>query len=142
MQSGRVDLREYLARLASGFAIPYPVPVRLDASGNGLFLDPDRAIHVGLNVNELVTNAQKHAFPAGRNGEATVRLRPLDDHLELQVRDNGVGIRNDLNLAQAKTLGLHILARRLNATVTVENHGGGARTAARRNSNRTSAAGR
>jgi len=57
----------------------------------GLALDD--AIPCGLIVNELVTNALKHAFPGRRNGCILVCLRALDTgELELMVSDDGVGL--------------------------------------------------
>jgi two-component sensor histidine kinase len=90
-------------------------------------LDVDRAIHAGLIVNELVTNALKHAFPTGTAAEILVGLAQQDDQLELEVRDNGVGLPAGLDLGEAKSLGLrivHILARRLNASVQITTHRG------------------
>jgi two-component sensor histidine kinase len=124
MQSGRIQVVEYLGRLVDGFRSLYAeVPVTLNAAGDNLFLDLDRAIHVGLIVNELVTNAMKHAFPAGQHGDVSVSVRQAGAQVQLQVRDSGRGLPADLDLGRASSLGLrtiHILARRLNATVTVE----------------------
>jgi len=134
MQSGRIRLDEYLARLVAGFKDVYPgVAVRLETLGDDLCLDLDRAVHVGLVANELLTNALKHAFPPGQPGEVAVRLRKVDAHLELQVRDTGTGLPPHLRLEQATTLGLrivHILARRLRAAIRVERDHGTAVTLA------------
>jgi PAS domain S-box-containing protein len=129
MQSGQVQLPAYLEHLVGGFGSLYPgVPITLDAPARDCTLDMDRAIHVGLIVNELVTNALKHAFPNGRgHGRVTVRLRPLGDRLELQVRDNGIGLSGEADPLQGGSLGLrivHILARRLEAAVTTETRHG------------------
>ena len=73
-------------------------------------------------VNELVTNALKHAFPPGRPGQVTVRLSAKDAQAEVQVRDNGKGLPADFDLEHSKSLGLrlvNILAQRLHATVGV-----------------------
>lgn len=127
MQSGRVALRDYLGRLVEGFrAIYSTVPVRVEGV-EAVTLDLDRAIHVGLLVNELVTNALKHAFPRGHEGEVVVRLTLVGESLELVVRDNGRGLSADLDLEQTKSLGLRIvsiLAKRLQATVTITNENG------------------
>jgi PAS domain S-box-containing protein len=55
----------------------------------------DQAIPCGLIVNELVTNALKHAFPAARSGTVTVGVGvAADGQIELAVSDDGVGIRD------------------------------------------------
>lgn len=56
-------------------------------------LDLDRAISCGLVVNELVSNALKHAFPDDTAGNIQVALvYGSNDHLELTVKDDGVGL--------------------------------------------------
>ncbi len=82
------------------------------------------AIHVGLIVNELVTNAAKHAFPEGA-GEICVRLAVSPDMLELEVRDDGKGIVDGDNGAEG--LGARLvamLARRIDAEMTISAEGG------------------
>jgi len=103
----------------------------LDAPAHGVALDLDRAIHVGLIVNELVTNAVKHAFPKGEAGAVTVTIRKAGEQVQLQVRDNGQGLPADLDLEHTTSLGLrtvYLLSHRLKATVTVETNGGTAFT--------------
>jgi two-component sensor histidine kinase len=128
MESGQVQLPAYLGRLVAGFEDVYPgVTIILDAPQADLTLDLDRGIHVGLMVNELMTNAMKHAFPGRQDGRIDVRLRRVGDQLELQVQDDGIGVPVELDLTQAKSLGLrivHVLARRLEARVTMECEGG------------------
>jgi two-component sensor histidine kinase len=128
MQSGQIQLTEYLGRLVAGFASLYPdVPVTLEAAKPDVLLDLDRAIHVGLIVNELLTNAIKHAFPAGEPGTVVVAVCAADDHISLAVHDNGRGLPADFDLEHATSLGLrtvYLLARRLPAQVTVTGNGG------------------
>jgi two-component sensor histidine kinase len=56
------------------------------------FLPTDRAIPVGLIVNELVTNALKHAFPDDTKGTVVVTLKRVPGELRLTVADNGRGV--------------------------------------------------
>jgi two-component sensor histidine kinase len=131
LQSGRVQLVEYLEKLIAGFqGFSGGAAIRFEAAIDPeVSLDVDRAIHAGLIVNELITNSLKHAFPGGRSGEIRVSLRGVEDRLQLEVRDDGVGLAAGLDLAQARSLGLrivHILAARLQAAVQVESRGGAA----------------
>ncbi|MFB3817226.1 MAG: MEDS domain-containing protein [Candidatus Methylomirabilales bacterium] len=125
MESGQVHLPTYLGRLVGGFEDLYTaVPITLDAPTEDLALDVDRAIHVGLILTELLTNAMKHAFVApGILARVDVTLRVEGDAAQLRVRDTGIGLPKDLDIEHAKSLGLrivHILARRLNAAVEIE----------------------
>ncbi len=55
-------------------------------------LPTDRAIPIGLIVNELVTNAVKYAFPGGAKGTVMVILKRTAGELRLTVADNGQGL--------------------------------------------------
>jgi PAS domain S-box-containing protein len=56
------------------------------------FLPTDRAIPIGLIVNELVTNAVKYAFPGNTSGTVLVTLKRLPGELRLTVADDGQGL--------------------------------------------------
>ncbi len=86
------------------------------------------ALSLVIIVNELVTNAAKHAFPEGFADAKRVQvsLREVADRLELAVADGGVGI----NDAAGKGMGTQVvgsLAKGMGATVRRESGGGGAR---------------
>ena len=82
----------------------------LDIQVDDFTLDLDTAIPCGLILNELVSNAFKHAFPDGRNGEIHIELRGHNNKLAtLLVRDDGVGIPEDVDTHQVKTLGLQLV---------------------------------
>src|SRR5208282_2974916 len=81
------------------------------------------AIPCGLVVNELISNAMKHAFPSGRSGEIRIDLaREANNEIVLMVADNGVGIPDRVHLGNTTTLGLQLvelLADQLGAEVTM-----------------------
>jgi PAS domain S-box-containing protein len=73
------------------------------------FLPTDRAIPIGLIVNELVTNAVKYAFPDGAKGTVMVTLKRTAGKLLLTVADNGQGLdpkRSDSGLGARLVDGL------------------------------------
>jgi two-component sensor histidine kinase len=55
-------------------------------------LPVDRAIPLGLIVNELVTNAVKYAFPSETRGTVAVTLKRIPGELRLTVADDGKGV--------------------------------------------------
>ena len=67
--------------------------IKIDVKAEALDIDPDRAVPFGLLVNELVTNAIKHAFPDG-TGRIVLSVEQIGDQIELTVADNGVGMKN------------------------------------------------
>lgn len=84
----------------------------------------DRAIPCGLIVNELVTNALKHAFPDHREGSVLVDMRLLDDNrVEVAVIDDGVGIPESVNLKALNSLGMQlvqVLSEQLHAELIIQ----------------------
>ncbi len=64
---------------------------RLTLAADPVEIDPDRAVAIGIIVNELVMNAVKYAYPDGA-GPIHVELRPQDEELLLSITDDGVGL--------------------------------------------------
>ena len=87
----------------------------------------DVAITLGLLVNELVSNAIKHAFPSGDGGNITVRFMPdSDGGAMLTVADDGMGPPGDAVYAD-KGIGMQIidgLVAQLRAGIAWHREGG------------------
>jgi PAS domain S-box-containing protein len=67
--------------------------ITIKVEAEALDIDPDRAVPFGLLVNELATNAIKHAFPDGK-GHVVLKVQQVGDDIELAVADDGVGMKN------------------------------------------------
>ena len=82
----------------------------------------------GQLVNELVTNALKHAFPDGRKGTLRVSLHETPDGmLDLTIQDDGVGMPPGIDPRNTLSLGLDLVvtfAEQLNAKVDIVREGG------------------
>jgi two-component sensor histidine kinase/CheY-like chemotaxis protein len=90
-------------------------------------LGVDRAIPAGLILNELISNALKHAFPEGRSGAVQIEGNASNADMTLAVRDNGIGVPADINSARPKSLGLEIvkiLTAQLKGTLEVDRSAG------------------
>jgi two-component sensor histidine kinase len=105
---GLVEMRAYLetlcARLSDASRDLRPIAIEVEA--DEVYLETDRAVAAGLIVNELVTNALKHAFPGNRGGTVKVILKKMPS-MRLVVEDDGVGYS-----AEQENMG-SILTRRL-----------------------------
>ena len=92
---------------------------RLTLKAEPIEIDPDRAVAIGIIVNELVMNAVKYAYPDGAAGAIHVDLRAQDDHLLLSIADDGVGL-NVKTDPRSTGMGQRIvsaMASKLDATV-------------------------
>ena len=130
---GRVDFGDYLQALGNHLQGAWAgtegrVSITVDATG--LRLPLDVAIPCGLIVNELVTNAFKHAFPGGRAGAVRVRASvEAEGSTLLAVEDDGVGIP-EMKAARrgaGGTMGMMLvwtLAKQIGAEVAVTVQGG------------------
>ena len=117
-----IDLRTYLQAVCAD-AMNASCNCKLHFDGaDGIWLYADRAISLALIVNELVTNAVKHAFPNGHEGHIFVRLVRQDANTALvSVRDDGIGLPPDFDLSLSKGLGMRIvavLAKQLGADIS------------------------
>jgi two-component system, sensor histidine kinase PdtaS len=133
-QSGdysKVEFAEYVRSLATSVfhaTRTAPSRVNLETVIDDVALGVDTAIPCGLVLNELITNALKHAFRDGRSGKVQIELAKIaGGRLRLAVTDNGIGLPPDLNSRQEESLGLrlvHTLARQLKAELVVRSDGG------------------
>ena len=102
--------------------------VRLTLDTQPVALSVETAVPCGLILNELVTNALKHAFRDRVDGAVTVALHAdPDGHVTLRVSDNGPGLPADQDWRHARSLGLHLvqmLTAQVRGTVEVSNDGG------------------
>jgi PAS domain S-box-containing protein len=85
----------------------------------------DIAIPCGLILNELIANSLQHGFPDGQPGELRVTLAETEtEDILVTVADNGVGLPEDLDVRESKTLGLQsvlgIVEHQLRGTVDFE----------------------
>ncbi|MBK8565895.1 MAG: ATP-binding protein [Saprospiraceae bacterium] len=107
-----VEVAPYLRKLTEGLFQSYnidPDRIRLRSEVDAPRMDVDTLIPLGLILNELVSNALKHAFPNERPGEVAVSLKSLENALHLEVRDNGVGFAEHQKAKFEKSFGFEMV---------------------------------
>jgi PAS domain S-box-containing protein len=130
----QIDFADYTRFLATQLFSFYSIDtsrVKLDLTMNRIMVDINTAVPLGLIMNELVSNALKHAFPEGRSGTVTISGWIEDDRITLSVRDTGVGIPPGFDWRNTESLGLRLitsLVDQVNGTVELESDGGTAFT--------------
>jgi two-component sensor histidine kinase/CheY-like chemotaxis protein len=108
----KVDLAGHASSLASGLFQSYGVePARISwkVAMEPLPLIVDQAIPAGLILNELVSNALKHAFPDGRSGSIVIEGNARQGRIHLAVKDDGIGVRPGVETVRSDSLGMHII---------------------------------
>jgi PAS domain S-box-containing protein len=113
-----IDFNEYVRSLANGLFTFYginPANISLKIDIKDAALGIDTAIPCGLVINELVSNSLKYAFPAENHGKVLISLirnhsdTEQDSTYELIVKDDGIGMPEDLDISKAESLGLQLV---------------------------------
>jgi two-component sensor histidine kinase len=122
----RIPMATHIERLCGQLARAYDLHrqrVALELAVDEIELDMNTATSCGLIINELVSNALKHAF-VGQGGNLRVSLqRDGNAHCVLQVADDGIGIGKDFAAANASSLGLQLvedLTQQIGGVLSVE----------------------
>ncbi len=115
----RVNMDVYLSTLVGQIVQSYESEksVNVVVNAHGITLDLSRATPGGLIINELLTNSLKYAFPSsfccetsrGSPCTISVNLAQNNDACILTVKDNGIGLPENLDIATTKTLGLKLV---------------------------------
>ena len=109
----KINFKKYIGTLTnylfrSCWDSPGKIALKIE-SGN-VSLPVDSAIPCGLIIHELISNSLKHAFPDGKEGEIKIALHSINaKDIELVISDNGIGIPEDLDFRNTKSLGLHLV---------------------------------
>jgi PAS domain S-box-containing protein len=106
----RINMKSFVEDMTQNLLRVYHPSVKIDIRIQDLTLDLNNAVPCGLILNELVTNALKHAFKDKSQGLITIGFRVLNGNIyELTVQDNGIGLPKEIDISKLKSLGLVIV---------------------------------
>ena len=107
----RINFKEYMSELCSYLHFAYDTTnrIKIDFNLEEIYFGIDTALPCGLIINELFTNAVKHAFPDERTGNIYIGLcRNSEGEYCLTIKDNGKGIKN-LDFKNSSSLGMELV---------------------------------
>jgi two-component sensor histidine kinase/HAMP domain-containing protein len=109
----KIDFSEYIQPIATHLMRTYgvdPNRIKLDIEVKDVFMDLDSAIPCGLIINELFSNALKHAFPKEKKGEIRIDFfQDRNREFTLVISDNGVGLPAGMDFKNTDSLGLQLV---------------------------------
>jgi len=109
----QIDFAEYIQDLTTHLFRSHNAAARgitLKTRTENIFLNVDRAVPCGLILNELVSNALKHAFLNGQSGNICIKLQADGPYqARLTVSDDGVGFPADFDFRTTSSLGLQLV---------------------------------
>jgi two-component system, sensor histidine kinase PdtaS len=104
---GFVDIADFTGELCR--KLQETVSHQIVCTFGHLMISADKAIPLGLLINELVTNSAKHAYPDG-SGEIQVSGQRRDSELHVEVSDRGIGLPKDFDIDQPRaSLGFKVI---------------------------------
>lgn len=107
-----ISAKEYLASLAGEIVANFPnrAQVTLETKIDDVSLGTEILSPVGIIINELITNAMKHAFVEREEGLIVVSFSLKDNHASLVVFDNGVGVPESFNIENSAGFGMQLVS--------------------------------
>ncbi|OPL08220.1 MAG: hypothetical protein AVO33_01570, partial [delta proteobacterium ML8_F1] len=127
---GRLNFKDYVESINYKLVDYYQegsAKVSLKTEIDEINLNLDKSILAGLIINELVTNALQHAFEGRKVGVITVSALEKGNRIFLDIRDNGIGMTEDIQSRKLTTLGFQLvenLVNQLRGTMAISHEGG------------------
>jgi len=126
---GHVTLSDYIARILELLVRSRrnDDSVAISLAVDPIEVDLEKAVPIGLLVNELASNSFKHAFKDGAKGRITVRATVKEGAVLLEAEDSGPGLPEGFSLDASRGLGLKLsvaLASQLGGALKWESAGG------------------
>ncbi|MGB3209528.1 MAG: histidine kinase dimerization/phosphoacceptor domain -containing protein [Desulforhopalus sp.] len=107
-----INLGEYLEKMILTLvdSMTFGDRITVQTQCRPLTVSFEKAVNMGLVINELVTNSVKHAFPGDRDGEVSLVMKQDGSSLVVVVADNGIGLPTGIDVHNSRSFGLQITA--------------------------------
>jgi two-component sensor histidine kinase len=121
-----IEFKMCIQNIADGLLNAYSIDsslIKIKLDFESLRMSIDASMPCSLIINELILNSLKYAFPNGRAGVIVVSICRNDDQTyTLIVKDNGIGLPDDIELDKIKSMGLllvKVLIKQIDGTIRI-----------------------
>lgn len=83
--------------------------INVEFDSGGVSIDLNQAIPSAILINELVTNAYKHAFTQKSSGTIWIKLEETPSEIVIEVSDNGIGLPDNFSLEGRSSIGMNLI---------------------------------
>ncbi len=122
-----INMEDYINVLANEISNTYSPgdkKIELVINCDDISLNMNQAIPCALTINELLSNAYKHAFIGVESGKIEISIINHEHKILVKVEDNGVGLPKDINFEYSDSLGMllvHQFVAQLESTLNYRN---------------------
>jgi PAS domain S-box-containing protein len=108
-----IELDKYIQGVAIHLFQTYGIDqniIKLNTEMDKICIDINKAVSLGLIINELLSNSLKHAFPDNKKGEIQIKLQTIKNgNHKLVITDNGIGIPKNIDFSNTRSLGMQLV---------------------------------
>lgn len=127
--TGAVSIREYLPVLVEEIAAVFPrrTSVTIHTQIDDIFLSPRVLSPLGIIINELITNAMKHAFEGRDSGVISLAAWKKDGRVSIRFEDNGIGMPESVSMERSPGFGTQLIAmlvEQIGGAMTIDRQNG------------------
>lgn len=119
------NVKQLVRNLEDVYSKSEQISVNVDA--DSIFLNINQAIPCALLVNEVITNAYKHAFTHQEKGEIDIKVGEDADKVVVVIKDNGIGISDNIMQETTSSIGMtliKLLEKQLEGEIRYDNKNG------------------
>ncbi|MEX0685931.1 MAG: chemotaxis protein CheB [Balneolales bacterium] len=102
--------------------------ITIDTKIDDFKLNSKNLFHLGIVINELLTNVMKYAFPNKReDGKISISIEKAKQQVTMMIKDNGNGLPENFDMKTSKGFGLHLvkmLSEQMSGSYTITNNNG------------------
>lgn len=119
-----IKMQEYIESLSASIQSVYKkggFRINMHIDAHSAALDVDRAIPIGLILNELISNSFKYAFKGEKTGNIFIQLKEENGHILFDYKDDGIGLPPGFDVDASGSMGLNLIRRLANQLRSILN---------------------